>query len=119
MNENFQKRLKKLRGERGLSQASLAEKSGLQPAAISHFETGQRAPSFENLRKLSDALNVSVDYLLGRIDEEKHGQGLAASPRAQQLFRHAEKLTDEGFDALEMMAKALMYKQQQKKGEEE
>lgn len=118
MSKKFQERLKKTRESRSLSQADLAQKAGLQPAAISHFETGQRAPSFENLRKLSDALNVSVDFLLGRMDEEKHGQGLAASPRAQQLFRHAEKLTDEGFDALEMMAKALSEKQQQKDGSE-
>jgi transcriptional regulator with XRE-family HTH domain len=115
MYPEFQNRLKKTRDARGLSQADLAKKTGLQPAAVSHFETGQRSPSFDNLRKLADALEVSVDYLLGRIDEEKYGTGIAAAPRAQQLFRHAEKLSDENFDALEMMAKALLKKEQQKR----
>ena len=87
----------------------------MQPAAISHFETGQRSPSFENLRKLADALNVSVDYLLGRIDEEQHGQGLAAAPRAQMLFRNAEMLSEEGFSQLEMMAEMLRKREEQKK----
>jgi transcriptional regulator with XRE-family HTH domain len=110
MSLEFKDRLKRIREARGLSQAGLAEKTGLQPAAVSHFETGNRAPSFENLRKLSDALGVSIDYLLGRIDEEKHGTGIAAAPRAQQLFRHAEKLSDADFEFLEKMAKTLSEK---------
>jgi len=111
----FKDRLRTARERRSLSQAELATKTGLQPAAISHFETGQRAPSFENLKRLSDALNISVDYLLGRIDEEQHGQGLAAVPRARQLFRHAENLSDESFEFLETMAKALKDKEDAKK----
>ena len=35
-------------------------------AAISHFETGQRVPSLASLVKLADALDTSVDALLGR-----------------------------------------------------
>ena len=114
MNQIFQDRLRQTREARGWSQSDLAKKSGLQPAAVSHFETGHRSPSFDNLRKLSDALTVSIDYLLGRIDEEKHGQGMAAAPRAQQLFRHAEKLSDEAFSALERMARALSQEEDNK-----
>lgn len=115
MTAEFNDRLRKARESLGLTQADLAKKSGLQAAAISHFETGHRAPSFENLRKLSDALNVSVDYLLGRIDEALYGKGLGAAPRAQQLFRHAEKLSDQSFELLESMAKALAEKENERK----
>lgn len=115
MSENFQDRIRKARENLKLSQSELAAKAKMQPAAISHFETGQRSPSFDNLRKLSDALNVSVDYLLGRIDEEQHGMGMSAAPRAKQLFRHAENLSDESFEILEMMARALKDKEDQKK----
>jgi transcriptional regulator with XRE-family HTH domain len=38
---------------------------GLDPAAISHFERGQRMPSLENLRKIAVVLDVSADRLLG------------------------------------------------------
>ena len=62
-----------------MSQADLADKTGLQPAAVSHFETGQRSPSFENLKKLADALSISVDYLLGRIDGRNNFSGLPRS----------------------------------------
>jgi len=115
MSEQFNERLRRAREAKKLSQLDLANKTGLQPAAISHFETGQRSPSFENLRKLADALSLSIDYLLGRIDEEQHGQGLAAAPRAQKLFRNAEKLSDEGFSQLELMAQMLREREEQKK----
>ena len=117
MNTIFEDRLREIRESRGLTQSDLAKKAGLQAAAISHFETGKRAPSFANLKLLSDALNISVDYLLGRIDHEQHGHGLAAAPRAQQLFRHAEKLTDESFQALEAMARVLKEKETRREEE--
>lgn len=67
--DRFAARLKLARASRQLNQAELAARAGLQPAAISHFESGQRRPSFENLRRLSDALEVTTDFLLGRVDE--------------------------------------------------
>ena len=115
MAAEFKDRLKEMREFRGLTQADLAKKTGLQPAAVSHFETGQRSPSFDNLRKLADALAVSSDFLLGRIDEREHGKGFSSGPRAQQLFRHAEKLSDEGIGALEDMAAILAEREKKKR----
>lgn len=46
----------------------LSAKSGLQKAAIGHFESGRRRPSLENLRRLCHGLGVSADYLLGLRD---------------------------------------------------
>ncbi len=99
----FPKRLKKVRELRGFSQADLAKKSGLQSTAISHFETGGRAPSFDNLRKLADALNVATDYLLGRSDELK-----LAGPETDSLFRDLEKLSEADLGAIRMMKEALL-----------
>ena len=53
---------------RGMSQVELAKAMGLSSTSITHFERGTRKPSFDNLRKLAAALNVSTDYLLGRVD---------------------------------------------------
>src|SRR3569623_2988306 len=64
--EALPQNLKSLREMRGLTQAQLGARAGLAAAVISHFETGQRAPSIESLARLADALEVSADVLLGR-----------------------------------------------------
>lgn len=66
--EIFKERLKAARTLRGLSQADLATEAGLPAASVSHFESGPRKPSFENLKRLATALKVTTDYLLGRVD---------------------------------------------------
>ena len=86
----FPERLREARELRGLSQGDLADRAGLQPSAISHFETGGRKPSFENLRRLADALSVSTDYLLGRRDEPG-----AVGGEAEALYKDLENATVE------------------------
>jgi len=107
MSESFSDRLRKIRELRGWSQLDLANKTGLQPTAISHFETGARSPSFDNLRRLSDALNVSTDYLMGRTEEAS-----LAGPQAESLFRGLEKLSSQDIDMLKMMKEAMLKKQE-------
>lgn len=105
MEKDFAARLKAVRESRGLSQSGLAEKTGLQPSAVSHFETGGRSPSFDNLRRLADALNVTTDYLLGRCSE-----AAVSGPTVGKLFRHGQHLTDDDWMAMESMAEALAKK---------
>jgi transcriptional regulator with XRE-family HTH domain len=94
--------MKHARELRELSQADVARKTGLQPSHISHFETAKRAPSFENLKALADALGISTDYLLGR--EVKTG---AAGPVVERVVRHAEKLTEGDLETLATFAETL------------
>lgn len=54
---------------RGWSQRDLANAVGLLPSAISHLETGNRGPSNHTLIRVANALDVTTDYLLGRVDE--------------------------------------------------
>jgi transcriptional regulator with XRE-family HTH domain len=70
---------------RRLSQADLADRSGVPVAMISHFETGVRgSASADNLVKLANALEVSIDFLVGRTDDPvpRHGPVEAALLRA-------------------------------------
>src|SRR2546422_11537126 len=55
-------RLKRLRLQRGLSQRDLSS-PGVSYAYISRIEAGARTPSVKALRKLSQKLAVSVEYL--------------------------------------------------------
>lgn len=62
----FPETLRAVRESRGLTQAELAQRSGFQPSAVSHFERGRRTPTVQNIERLADTLGVAVDYLLGR-----------------------------------------------------
>jgi transcriptional regulator with XRE-family HTH domain len=83
----FQERLRAARELRKWNQAELADRSGMPPSSIAHFESGSRKPSFDTLRRLANALEVTTDYLLGRVDDPSLAQ--AADP----LFRDVSKLT--------------------------
>lgn len=82
----FPQRLRDARQLRDLNQEGLAQLSGLQASAVSHFETGGRKPSFDNLKRLADALDVTTDYLLGRVDDPTGHAG------ADRIHRHLNKL---------------------------
>lgn len=101
----FAERLQSARQLRELSQSELAGKAGLQPSAVSHFETGRRSPSFDNLKALSIALEVTTDYLLGRVDEPQ-----LQGETANQLFRHAQKMSQQDLDTLTSFAAMLAKK---------
>ena len=57
-------RIASRRAQIGLTQTELAQRAGLKPPAISQYESGARSPSYEALIKLSNALNVTTDYLI-------------------------------------------------------
>src|SRR5215208_4054815 len=56
--------LKRLRAEKGLSQARLAARAGLDPSTVNQIERGARDPSPATLHKLADALEVGLVELL-------------------------------------------------------
>jgi transcriptional regulator with XRE-family HTH domain len=72
--EEVRRNLREIRESRGLTQAELGIRAGVGAASVSHFETGQRAPSLETLVKLADALGITVDTLLGRAPMEAGAQ---------------------------------------------
>jgi len=102
----FGDRLFAARVKRGMSQAELATKTRLPPAVISHFETGVRQfPSADTLVKLTDSLQVSSDFLLGRTPD--------MSPRGGELevlWRRIgmDEASDDEIETLKAVARALV-----------
>ena len=67
----FSERLKKLRKQTQLTQVDVAEKLGISQPAYASWERGVKKPTQENLVKIAQILNVSVDYLVGNSDNRK------------------------------------------------
>jgi len=61
-------RLKELRKKKGISQLRLATDLNTTQNTISRYETGEREPGIDELVKIADYFNVSVDYLIGRTE---------------------------------------------------
>ncbi|OFO02195.1 transcriptional regulator [Streptococcus sp. HMSC078H03] len=65
----FSERLKDLRKQAGLTQVDVAEKLGISQPAYASWERGVKKPTQDNLVKIAQILNVSVDYLVGNSEE--------------------------------------------------
>jgi transcriptional regulator with XRE-family HTH domain len=108
MSDVFPERLKTIRSLRSLTQSELGERAGLPTSSIAQFETEARKPSFETLRKLSKALEVSTDYLLGTSDEAK------APEKNNVLYRNYEKLSSHDQELLQDIVASMMARKNQR-----
>lgn len=64
-------RLKNLRIKHGYSRAKdFCEETGISFNTYQNYESGKRVPSTEFLVKIADFYGVSVDYLLGRVEDD-------------------------------------------------
>lgn len=63
----YLKNLAKLRKERGLTQEGLARKANISYHTLIKLESGKiKNPKIETILKLSEALNISLDKLVGK-----------------------------------------------------
>ena len=69
MGDNFNDNLKEARLRSGLSQKEVAENIGVAKSTYSLYESGNREPNVNTIKKIADCLNVSADTLLGLNDE--------------------------------------------------
>ena len=83
-------RIKECRRNSGLAQEKVAELVGVSRQAVTKWETGQSAPSTENLFKLAEIFETTVDMIVGtesrpvgeRMAEENAAEKRAEGPNA-------------------------------------
>lgn len=61
-------RLKDIRKSKGISQLKLAIDLNMSQNTISRYETGEREPGINELIKICDYFDISIDYLLERTE---------------------------------------------------
>lgn len=101
--DEFGPRLGQFRNDAGLSQTQLANEVGTSQSAISQLESGERKPSFDMVRRLAKALNVSPAHLLGEAVDELR-------PEEQAYFRQFRSLPDAAKQELSEFAEYLRQK---------
>ena len=62
-------RIRELRESAGLRQIDVANSTGIDQKTLSNYETGKTNADSYALILLADFFDVSIDYLVGRIDD--------------------------------------------------
>ncbi len=88
------KNLKKLRQLRGISQQQLADVIMVSQQSVNKYENHDVEPNVETLIKIADYFNVSVDYLIGRIDSEDKEKILNLNNVENKLIIEFRKLKE-------------------------
>jgi len=88
----FAKNLKDLRKNNELSQSEFAERLGLKFYTIGNWEQGRSEPSMDDLILISNTFNVSIDYLVGRTDDE---YAVPTVPQTEDLSARERELLSE------------------------
>lgn len=87
----FSNRLKELRIEKGATQKNMAELLGITERNYQRYEYGLVDPTASNATKLADYFDVSVDYLLGRVNYLLDAEGHITVKVPPDIFSDEEK----------------------------
>ncbi len=78
---SFGNNLKKIRQEHDMTQEELAKRINTSRSNIANYENDKNMPSIEILNKLSEILNCSTDYLLGKSDVRNNTSNIDESDK--------------------------------------
>ena len=68
---DYRTRIKNIREDRDLTQSEIGKLIQKSQQGYNHIETGRAELKIEDLAKLCKFYNLSADYLIGLIDEQK------------------------------------------------
>ena len=100
MNQELGRRIKALRGERGMTQEALAMALEVSPQAVSKWENGATAPDISLLPAISVAFGVTIDELFCLSDTEH-------LDRINRMVINTRDLSDAEFSAAEAMLQGI------------
>ncbi|CEN31009.1 transcriptional regulator [[Clostridium] sordellii] len=90
---NLSNRLKLLRNEKNVMQKDIANYLNITTSAYGFYEQGKRTPTPEILSALAEYFDVSVDYLIGRVDTKQIGNKISVNINENE--KDVEELLEE------------------------
>ena len=107
------RKLRNARKEAGLSQANLAEQTGISRVAVSEIESARRKVNSLELAELARVLGRDAEYFLGTARAE---ETFGSSPTIGHLARAARQLAPEDQQQLVRFAEYLRQQSQRRHG---
>lgn len=97
--------IREARKRAGLNQEELAELARLNRVTVAKYESGKVEPGAQALTRIADALEITVDELLGRKPMEGQDEYIKPmTPEARLLISGVDRMTeDERKKALDIM----------------
>lgn len=107
-------RIREARKQAGIKQIDLCARLGISQGALSGWENGKYEPGSAGWLSLSEALGVSVDYLMGVTEEQKESP-IPVSEDERNVVRMAgrdgsyvvRRLSDEQYAAFKALLEQL------------
>lgn len=106
---NLGERIIKLRKDKKMSQTTLAKEVGISYAQIGRYETKDKQPPAEVLKKIADTLGTTIDYLMNGDTHEKAKATLKDAKLLQQ-FKEVEQMDDEDKNVITKLIDAFITK---------
>lgn len=106
----FSERLKRARKAKKMTQEQLAAVIMVERSSVGKYESANVIPSPEVLKRIADALDVSVDYLLERTNAKTSTADKANEEQNTEhdlkvaLFGGADEVTDEMWNEVKTFA---------------
>lgn len=92
----FGERLRSLRIEKGITQKQFAILFKVAESTVSMYERSEREPAFEQLERIADYFDVSVDYLMGRTGDRSPSGIRKSEAKDPELADLMAKLEEKG-----------------------
>ncbi|WP_249895708.1 helix-turn-helix domain-containing protein [Vibrio cholerae] len=73
------------------TQAQMADEIGISLTSYKKYESGEGLPTMENLVKIADALEISIDELCGRWATDENQELMLRLKKIQQLDEEEQK----------------------------
>ena len=106
--ESFIKILSILLEEKNITQRELADKINVTEVTISRYLSGERSPRIEIVNKIAEYFDVSIDYLLGRVDVRKDTTSAPADKEFANFYESYKDLDDSDKEILKATLDAIV-----------
>ena len=102
-------KIKQLRKEQGLSQGELGKVAGIHEKLISKYEHERIIPTADTLKKISQALRISADYLIFE-NVPKEGKVELKDLELFSMFKEVEDMGEDERETIKNIIDAMIVK---------